>query len=289
MPINAKIQKESRVHTSLGTAEALEDLSLYLLAQSIALRGTIGDATKGPGSRWVVASLLTNCIADSCESIYLLSRETKMRDSLVLARAIFETIVNVLFVLSKGDAIADKALRHALQKTHRDMARELSINSLKISLKWGGADNQLLSEKLEESLRDFTTKKGREITSWTPESLVERIEVIDLHFKGNTAALLGSTLLVVYRHASEIAHGTFFGAAFGLGMWQPDMPTSEEGQLARRRSYISGLSLLLGHCVNETIMAYATELPIDEQLRASSHARRMTNNMLRLDGKAADS
>lgn len=68
-------------------------------------------------------------------------------------------------------------------------------------------------------LQHFTRNNEREITEWTPENAQGRVEQVYVSFGGQAAKglALGFGL---YRHASEIAHGTLFGTLFSWGAMQ---------------------------------------------------------------------
>lgn len=78
--------------------------------------------------RWGVLVPLSYSIQDSCKTISLLAPQGKMRDCFVIARMVFETIVNFCFICGEGDEAAARAKAHAMQKTHRDLQREVEIN-----------------------------------------------------------------------------------------------------------------------------------------------------------------
>src|SRR5690606_37509589 len=99
----------------------------------------------------------------------------------------------------------------------------------------------------QELLREFTSRSGREITAWTPENVHQRLEVIQRHFGEDTVRELAFGLLL-YRHASEIAHGTLYGALFSWGAMEPGGPPRSTDETRSFRVEESGLALLLtGH------------------------------------------
>src|SRR5688500_10920835 len=106
-----------------------------------------------------------------------------------------------------GDVARSCAAPHNA-KALRDLERRVEIAGAEVvSLLWSGADEILASRAAQEVLQEYTSKTGREITSWTPETVKERLEAIDRRFGRDTARGLIFGILI-YRHASEIAHGT---------------------------------------------------------------------------------
>ena len=112
------------------------------------------------------------------------------------------------------------------------------------------------------ALTEFTSKKGREITSWTPETVQEQIEAIDARYGKRISTNLQFALMSIYRHASEIAHGTFFGALFALGLTSPSgSPKSPEELQNHQRQNLSMLLMMLGLATSAFIMVLAIEIP----------------------------
>src|SRR5690606_35980765 len=70
---------------------------------------------------------------------------------------------------------------------------------------------------LKEALEEFS-KNGREITDWTPLNISRRIAAIS-NFDPGAGVALGGALMAVYRHASELLHGTYFGVLY---FWSVD-------------------------------------------------------------------
>jgi hypothetical protein len=159
------------------------------------------------GERWRVLIPLSYSMQDSCETISLLATHGKLRDCFVIARTVFETIINFCFICGEGDEAA-RAEAHARQKAYRDLQRELEINQRKLSVQWTGQIDLSNNPEIVEAIAEFTSSKGREIRSWTPETIKERIEAIEARYGSKVAINLQFAYLAIYRHSSEIAHGT---------------------------------------------------------------------------------
>ncbi len=212
-------------------------------------------------------------IQDSCETVSMLALNGKMRDCFVIARTVFESIVNFCFICGKGNEATARAEAHAMQKTYRDLHRELEINQQKLSVQWSGQVDLSSNPKLQAAIAEFTSSKGREKTSWTSETVTERIEVIGAKYGTEVATRLQFALLSIYRHASEIAHGTLFGALFALGLTLPSgPPTSSEDMAKHQRQNITMLLMMLGFSISSLLRVVATELPIQTLINESDAA-----------------
>lgn len=198
------------------------------------------------GHRWAVLVLLSYSIQDSCKTISLLAPQGKMRDCFVVARTVFETIINFCFICGEGDEAAARAKAHAMQKTYRDLQREVEIDQRKLTVQWSGEVDLSSNPDLEAAVGEFTSRRGRE-RDWTLENVKQRIEAIDAKYGEKAATYLQVAFLAIYRHASEIAHGTLFGSLFALGATQPSgPPASTEDMAKHQRSNLTMILMMLG-------------------------------------------
>jgi hypothetical protein len=218
-----------------------------------------------------VLGLMMPAIGDSCGSLWFLIPNNRFRDAFVTGRTIFLTILNACFICSQGSGLAEKALRHAKQKAYRDLNRELRINERKIVLAYSG--NVSVDADLDAAIREFTGAKGQELPQWTSESVREQLEKIDAKYGGNLAAMLGLAMMSVYRHGSEIAHGTLFGILWSIGATQK-MPKSEtelsEIQQGHWQSALNGLLFSLNAALWCLFQIVSREFPTLRELADES-------------------
>jgi hypothetical protein len=194
-------------------------------------------------------------VNDSLESFRLLVRNAKLRDSYVIARVIYETAVNVCFVLTDSEVLTARANTHAKQKTLRGLVRAIEIAGDEIfSYKMHGAEDLMKIPRHQEALTSYTSKSGREITSWTPENVQERLDAIYRKFGRNKAYGLMLSLLL-YRHSSEIAHGTLYGTLFSWGATEVGEPMAREEDIGNfRYKELRQLLKFISHTL-ESVMA----------------------------------
>lgn len=161
-------------------------------------------------------------IVESAKSFILLTENGHYRDAFVTSRTLLETIINVAYMCAIGKEATEKANRHALQKTKRDLERKIEIEGILIEQTFKPTDLFISNPKLKEAIDEFTSKKGREITSWTEDSVIKRIEIITDKFGIKASNFLKLPFYHIYRHSSEIAHGSFFGMLYIKGLTQLD-------------------------------------------------------------------
>lgn len=167
-------------------------------------------------------------VAISLGNIIALSRaDTEhFRDSYLIVRSTVETSVNCCLVLA-GEKWAANARAHALQKSYRDLHRVLPGLGEIISVPPPPEVSAIPG--LAEALARFSTSRGREIMGWTPESIDDRIKEIGNAFGKHPRILLATARALVYRDASEILHGTLYGALSSIGAFER---TAEPGDPA---------------------------------------------------------
>jgi hypothetical protein len=185
-------------------------------------------------------------VCDSCRALSILSQHYFFRDSYVCSRTILETAVTFCFIASKGEPLSEKAQRHALQKWWRDLLHTHALTRDATAKSLPHISLTPPTEALREALDAYTGKKGREITSWTEENVVERIDRIEQELGDSVSASLRLATFAIYRNASEIVHGTLYGAMFASGHFQiEDMPSTPEEFNAFYRRYFAMLFMVL--------------------------------------------
>ena len=175
-------------------------------------------------------------VNESAETFQLLVSRRALRDSYVIARVIYETAINACFLMTDPAILAERAHVHARQKTLRSLVRKIEVAGSPIfEYKHSRADEAMNEPKHKKWLDEFTSRSGREITSWTPETVQQRLDVIHNAFGAEPVKGLAFGLLL-YRHASEIAHGTLYGTLFSWGAMEPGQPLQSAADLGKFRS-----------------------------------------------------
>jgi hypothetical protein len=147
----------------------------------------------------------------------------EVRDTYPIARAIVETVINVLFIMARGREMALRADRHAEAKTYRDLSRDWSAGTLTLKVKFGGTLAADVASRLEDLSSEFTTSKGSE-RNWIDDSIKQRLAAIGEVFPSSVAVSLNVAAFQVYRHSSEVLHGTYFSAMHFWGLTIPGRP-----------------------------------------------------------------
>ena len=116
---------------------------------------------------------------ESLASLGVLVKQLKLRDAYVIARVVYETSLNACFLITDHQVLSLRAHTHAKQKALRGLARAIEVSGEKIfEFKVEGVEALLQRPKHKEWLEEFTTKSGREVTSWTPENVSQRLEAV---------------------------------------------------------------------------------------------------------------
>lgn len=201
-----------------------------------------------------VLGFMMPAVADSCGSLWFLVPNHRFRDAFVTGRTLYLTVLNACFICALGPKSAERALRHASQKAYRDLDRELKINNWRFAIRASSKPEADSDPRLKAAIGEFTWPKGREITQWTPESVTHQLEKIDSKYGGNAAKKLGLSMIMVYRHASEVAHGTLFGALWSVGLTTSKASSISEAAVnsMREKHQISSLVGLL-FCLNVSV------------------------------------
>jgi hypothetical protein len=159
-----------------------------------------------------VPLLMLQAVGVSVHSVLALTRNRDMgiRDCFGIARSAVETAINAAFIAVSGPGMANKAIRHLRQKRWRDLRRQRQVGDQRITV-----SREISLEiddlpGLRESLAEYTNKRGAEVRDWTSESLQQRIAAISVRHR-RAGLCLGVASFSVYRAASELLHGTYYG------------------------------------------------------------------------------
>lgn len=180
-----------------------------------ALSGQIGSSDFIDKEVTAVVIMMSQSLGVSINSIIRLTEDKDMaiRDAYCISRSSSELAVNICYIAAEGREAARRAVRHAMQKSYRDLDRAGIVGGVRIEMR---AINRPAVDSvtgLAEALHEFTDRKGREITKWTPLSLSERIAVVSqMHAQAGMS--LSAATMLVYRHASELLHGTYFSVVY---------------------------------------------------------------------------
>jgi hypothetical protein len=220
----------------------------------------------------------------SCTSIFTLAdsgRPAAIRDSLPLARSIIETLINVSYILAAGEEAAALMERHAMQRTYRDLYRINEIAGFRVGYAASSRPDLATHPELKEALDEFTRKNGKEITSWTSLSLEERLDVIGKRFGLGTDLRLRLAFFKIYRHSSEIIHGTYYGNLYFLCGPPAARDRPNDDLAVTTLEHLVGLEHALIGAIEATMTA-ASEVLSSPAYAAA--ARGVVNEMLKIPG-----
>lgn len=208
------------------------------------------------------------------------ARDGRFREAYISGRALLETIVNTMFILAEGEVVAARAERHAMQKAARDLKRESSIGKSIINLISGDVLGRL-PQDIQDAIDEFSRPSGAEIQQWTPESLDERIARIGGEYGEAALTRLHFARFGIYRYASEIMHGTYFGALFSFGQTQPNAPTDAETLKANANQHLALVLFMTGLACDAFVAAFARDLRIPALQEESTQAIAMAGQAWR--------
>lgn len=218
---------------------------------------------------------LLDAVQDSTATLLDLARGgRKVRDAFVVARVVYETAVNAAFILASGPEVAERAWRYAKQKSIRDLERRVEIADETIHIVSSAAQAALADPANQALLDEFTYKSGREVASWTPENVRERVgRILQEYGRDTTIGMMYGLLL--YRHASEIAHGSLFGALYSYGATDPRGHPKSLADLAEFRYDQMRLILMLtGFTLNSLVRVVGAALAEPELVARSNEVDR---------------
>jgi len=163
------------------------------------------------------------------------------RDCYSIARSVVEVAVNVCYIMAEGAPTAERAFRHARQKAFQDLERESKIGESVIRLTYSGRPDPSSVKGMEEDIAEFTSREGRE-KGWVEASIDKRIEAVGERFGKGLLTRLHFARFMVYRHSSEVLHGTLFSAMYFFGAVAP---SGEQRTLEQARDYMGQQHMMI--------------------------------------------
>lgn len=117
------MENRKETHLTSDTPEGIKESfntlksQVDLLGQARLIVGEQSDEV------WQIIYPLLWSAEDSSQSILILAQAGKMRDCMILARGVLETIINISFICAKGKEVAKRAYRHYMQKSIRGIKK----------------------------------------------------------------------------------------------------------------------------------------------------------------------
>ncbi|HYG01801.1 MAG TPA: DUF5677 domain-containing protein [Chryseosolibacter sp.] len=218
-------------------------------------------------------------------SILLLAESKHYRDMLILSRPFLEATINVGFTCAEGDEAVLKSKKYAYQKGYRDLFRGIDVNGFRIKSGLDGFAAEIekaAPEHMKEALSDYSTKSGKEITSWTPETTKAKLERIGQVYGTYVNGLLTFAFFLIYRDVSEIIHNSYYGARIYLGMQQKDLTSFPDSKAAAKYfgEHQERLATLILQQVNTSINALLNILNQKFQLESINDIFNESNRAL---------
>ena len=195
-------------------------IAVYLGDKSIA--NLIKEPIVIPKSIQEIMPSMLQALGSSSDTLVKLSEKPGLqtRDCYSIARSIVELSVNFCYITAEGEDVAEQAIKYVRQKSYRDLDRESKIENSIIKLAYSDLPDVSSIDNLQNDIQEFTSRSGRE-KGWTSLSIDKRIELVGRSMGDSISNNLHFSRFMVYRHSSEILHGTLFGLLYFLGLTSP--------------------------------------------------------------------
>jgi hypothetical protein len=205
--------------------------------------------------------LLLIAISDSMESLSLLAQHTKTRDSYAVSRMIYESLVNVMYILSTDFKAMDEMIEYTKKKTQFESARSTSTDSETVFMVFDGEKHSVGFSK------NNPIKTKGDPRDWTKDNMTNRLRAIDKKFGKNATRPLQLAQLVIYRTSSDIIHGTLYGIKHTMGLIHgKDFKDFDfEHMLNHNFSVLTTLLMVLSQGIYPLISAIVKDLNLNIQ------------------------
>lgn len=201
------LQEINFIHTLMAIVLG-EDLIYPEREENTKVQGSVNSA---------ILSLMQG-VTSSANTILYLSESAGLhtRDCYGIARSIFETSLNICYIIAAGEKVAHDALAHSRAIAIKDLKRESRVGQSIINVSYVDVDGLSIPPEIKTDLRKFETKKGKG-KSWTNLSVDARILFVGNKLGKRLNKTLHMARFMIYKHSSEILHGSVFGCNHFLG------------------------------------------------------------------------
>lgn len=251
--------------SDFGTQKGLDIVANLFYEQGRIIEKTIevlfDSLAKNPQERVDTVYFLLFGLVTSSKAVLMLAYSGKVAECYILARSIVERIIIALYLLVCEKDEFSRYKLYSSQKAIRMHNREIEVGAIKAVLKASNYEEMLEDPEVQKALGVFTSHKGKKITRWNTKSLKKMLDSIA--DTGLDVRFLMLAMLAVYDEASEVLHGTFYGAVFHTGVFETGVP-KEKSEL--EKTWISRLSLVLfslSSCIHSLIKGIDRIYPIN--------------------------
>lgn len=226
--------------------------------------------------------LMLQAVGVSIHSVLALTttRSMAIRDCFGICRSAVETAINAAFICVAGVDEASRSDRYMRQKRWRDLNREGTIADLRISTSRSIKQTVADFPGLREALDEFADHKGREKRSWTSLSIEQRIAAI-AKVSRQAARAFGSAVFGIYRPASELLHGSYYGVnLFWQGSRAQPVKTRDDFDELWAADHFATLLSCLFFCVTGAVETVAAVLSLPHHTRLQAELAQRLSQLL---------
>lgn len=263
----------------MSSRDALVPICLFLQEQVEYSKRLYAKLMQVTGEGYFARYVLFYSLMDTADSIHKLACLGKHRDLLMLSRSAFETGLNFHYIDALGEKGETMAFEHAMQKSFRELYREVDAGAFSFTKWWSGISGAKPDPKLQEAIDKFTTAKGKEERQWTADNIDRRLEIVGEHASHEACAALAFLRLTVVRSSSELLHGTLAGVllyyGYSPGVTDPRMSNDEAKSHINENTYL--YCALVGELlstVSESVTGPLGEAELGKEIRASRERMR---------------
>ena len=198
---------------------------------------------------------------DSMDTLGLLANHTKTRDCYVISRMVYESIVNVMYILATDFKAMDEMIEYTVKKTQFESARSTATDSEAVFMVFDGEKHTVGFA----NNKPFDMKGDPRDWAKTDDTINKKLIAINKKFGKNATRPLQLAQLVIYRISSDIAHGTLYGMKHSMGLvhGKDFKDFDEEHMLTHNFSVLTTLLMVVTQAMYPLISNLAKDLKLE--------------------------
>jgi len=211
------------------------------------------------------------CLFEDIQAYIEAINNKRLRVAIMLARPIFEGSINAMRVAVGDEEASRRAVAHWEQKAFRDLDRKSEIGACSLSFRSSALGNIDVPDSTIDAVNEFSRKNGKEIMEWGNEDLINRIDLVMRQLDTRASFHIHMAFSGIYRHSSDVLHGTFAGAMHALG-WRYLKEGKGSVGLKNRTESIAIVSMSVAQIVSVCVEVLASRLGMPELAARSSES-----------------
>ncbi len=199
-------------------------------------------------------------------------------EMMMLGRSFIEKLTNFCYLNVCDSSEYEKFLIHPFYRMYHNFDRSKRAGGKSIGLRFSGKNSLRNDPKIVKALSTFSETDPRK--NWSEKNIDQKVAIIAAKTNIDVEFFLINTLSI-YSNASEALHGSLYGCAFHIGVFDPNI--DHRNQKTVENNLLKNTALLfaqLSSMINEVIKFLSQESQSEPLLKDSNNISQQTVELM---------